>query len=81
VGVEQYEPIIADAARVYNVDPELIRRMIRKESSGNSLAQSTKGAAGLMQLMPATAKDLGVRNILDPRDNIVGGTRYLRQLP
>lgn len=80
MGVEQYEPIIADAARVYNIDPELIRRMIRQESSGNTLARSNKGASGLMQLMPATAKDLGVRNILDPRDNIVGGTRYLRQL-
>lgn len=80
MALEEYEQIIQEAADAFQVDPELIRRMIRQESAGNPAAESIKGASGLMQLMPDTARSLGVKNILDPRENITGGTRYISQL-
>jgi soluble lytic murein transglycosylase-like protein len=75
-----YEPLIQEHARRHSLRPELVRAVIQVESGFNPRALSPKGAMGLMQLMPATARDLGVVNAFDPEDNIRGGTRYLRLL-
>jgi len=75
-----YEPLIQEHARRHSLRPELVRAVIQVESGFNPRALSPKGAMGLMQLMPATARDLGVMNAFDPDDNIRGGTRYLRLL-
>jgi len=75
-----FDPIIEEASRTYGVDSSLIRAMIQVESSGNPFAVSPAGAQGLMQLMPSTAADLGVKDAFDPDQNIMAGTRYLRQL-
>jgi len=64
----------------HHLDPDLINSMIRAESGFNPRAVSSKGAQGLMQLMPQTASRLGVLNSFDPGDNLEGGTRYLREL-
>ncbi len=74
------DPIIEEAARTYGVEPELIRAVIEVESGGNPGAVSPAGAQGLMQLMPATGVELGVKDPFDPAQNIMAGTRYLRQL-
>lgn len=74
------KPYVQEAAAKYNVDPALIEAVIKQESAYNAGARSAVGAEGLMQLMPATAKDLGVENSLDPRQNVMGGAKYLRQL-
>jgi soluble lytic murein transglycosylase-like protein len=76
----RYEQEIASAARAHNIDPALIHAVISAESGYNPLARSHAGAAGLMQLMPETAKRYGARNRLDPEQNIQAGTRYLRML-
>ncbi|HIF9347112.1 TPA: lytic transglycosylase domain-containing protein [Photobacterium damselae] len=67
------------AAKKYDVPSELIASVIRQESGGKSDAISPVGAQGLMQIMPSTAVDLGVKNTLDPKQNIDGGTKYLSQ--
>ncbi len=77
---KELDPIIDDAARTYNVDARLIKGVIRTESNFNSNALSPKGAMGLMQLMPGTARDLGVKDAFNARENIMGGTRYLKSL-
>jgi len=71
---------VADASNAYQLDPDLVTSVIRAESNFNVRARSPKGAQGLMQLMPQTASQLGVRNAFDPQANVEAGTRYLRQL-
>jgi hypothetical protein len=78
--VNKYERYINKSAATYGLDPALIKAVIVAESGGNANARSRAGARGLMQLMPATAADLGVKNSYDPQQNIEGGSRYLRQL-
>jgi soluble lytic murein transglycosylase-like protein len=75
-----YSDIIEKAAERYNIDAALIKAIIMAESRYNHRAVSKKGAGGLMQLMPHTAKALGVQNIFDPEDNINGGVRYFKKL-
>lgn len=74
------DSFIVDSSLRYNVDPLLIFSQMNQESSFKVRATSHKGAAGLMQLMPATARRLGVTNIYDPQQNIEGGVRYMRML-
>jgi soluble lytic murein transglycosylase-like protein len=75
-----FEGIIHKAAERYEVDPALVKAIIMAESSYNPMAVSRKGAQGLMQLMPRTARALGVKNSFDPKNNIDAGVRYFRQL-
>jgi len=71
---------IADAARQHGVDPRLVAAVASRESAWNPGAISRTGACGIMQLMPATARFLGIINPFDARENIFGGARYLRTL-
>jgi soluble lytic murein transglycosylase-like protein len=77
---ERFTPIIEKYARDYQLDPSLIHSIISTESDFNPKAISPKGAQGLMQLMPATAAQLGVSNSFDPEENIRGGVRHFRWL-
>ncbi len=74
------ENIARQAAQKYNLDEKLLLAIIKQESNFNPNAVSSAGAVGLMQLMPATAKGLGVTNPYDPTQNIEGGAKYLRNL-
>jgi soluble lytic murein transglycosylase-like protein len=75
-----YDSLVIEHATRQALRPELVRAVIQVESGFNPRALSPKGAMGLMQLMPATARTLGVRNAFDPAENIRGGTTYLRRL-
>ena len=77
---QAYEPIIQEAASTYDVDPALIRAVMQAESAFHPFAVSRTGAEGLMQLMPSLASEMGVSDSFDPRENIMGGVRYLKQL-
>lgn len=72
--------LVNGAGEQNQIDPDFINSVIRAESGFNSRAVSKKGAQGLMQLMPQTASQLGVPNSFDPKANVEGGTRYLREL-
>ena len=76
----RYDALIAEAAELYEIPQALIRAVIRVESDYDKRAVSRVGACGLMQLMPRTAREMGVEAIFDPRQNIMGGTRLLRVL-
>ena len=75
-----FHPIIVQAARNHQIDPALIKAIIKAESSYNPKAISKRGAKGLMQLMPGTAKALGVEDSFNPEHNINAGVRYFKQL-
>jgi soluble lytic murein transglycosylase-like protein len=74
------DTMVEQTARRHDVDVNLVKAMIRTESNNNPRAVSNKGALGLMQLMPFTARDLGVTNVFDPVQNVDGGVRYLKSL-
>lgn len=79
-GAEWLDPIIAKASRRYGVEMGLIKAVIKAESNFNPNAVSHAGARGLMQLMPGTARALGVSDSFDPEQNVMGGTKFLRDL-
>ncbi len=79
-GKEWLDPIIAKASQRYGVDVGLIKAVIKAESNFNPQAVSHAGARGLMQLMPATARSLGVSDSFDPEQNVMAGTRFLSDL-
>ena len=76
----KFEDIINNASETHDVPKELIKAVITAESAGNPSAVSSAGAKGLMQLMDGTARDLGVNNSFDPAQNIMAGTKYIRQM-
>ena len=79
-GKDRFASLVEEAARTYQVDAALLHAVISAESGYNPAAVSNKGAIGLMQLMPATARRYGVENSFDPEQNIRGGTKYLSYL-
>lgn len=76
----RFDRLISEAAERYDVDVDLIRAVIKAESNFNPRARSPVGAEGLMQLMPALQKDFGITDPFDPRQNVMGGVRYLAKL-
>ncbi|MCY1285433.1 Membrane-bound lytic murein transglycosylase F [compost metagenome] len=79
-GERPYAELVAQAATANDLPPALLHAVIRNESNYDPAALSPKGAAGLMQLMPGTAREMGVDNVWDPAANIQGGARYLKRL-
>jgi soluble lytic murein transglycosylase-like protein len=79
-GLNKYHSIILTAARKHNVPPALVAAIMHAESNFNPRAISPVGARGLMQINGITQRHLGVRNVFDPKQNINGGTKYLREL-
>jgi soluble lytic murein transglycosylase-like protein len=77
---ESIKQLIAGAAARHQIDPDFVASVVKAESGFNSEATSSKGARGLMQLMPQTAASLGIEDALNPAANVEGGTTYLRQL-
>jgi soluble lytic murein transglycosylase-like protein len=77
---EAYDDIIEEAAAEYDMDPNLIHAVMQAESAFHPYAVSRAGAEGLMQLMPELSDEMGVNDAFDPRENIMGGTRYLKRL-
>jgi soluble lytic murein transglycosylase-like protein len=75
-----YDALIREASTRYRVDATLIRSVMQTESAFDALAVSRAGALGLMQLMPDVAAELGVEDPFDPRQNVMGGAKYLRRL-
>ena len=80
VGDPVIAPLIESAAQAHGLAPSLIRAVIEQESAFKPCAVSRKGALGLMQLMPATAEQFGLRDVFDPKENIDTGAKYLKQL-
>ena len=78
-GYYPYRDVVLEACTIYRMDEALIRAVVEVESDYNQYAISSAGARGLMQLMPETALQLGVRNVWDPRQNIHAGTAYLKR--
>ena len=76
----EYDAFIRNASRRYEVDPLLVKSIIKAESAFNPVAVSSVGAQGLMQIMPETAKDMRLANPFDPEQNINAGTKYFRKL-
>lgn len=79
-GSNAYDAYIKEASKLYDVPEKLIRAIITQESNWNPNARSGVGAGGLMQMMPKTAIGLGVHNVYDPKQNIMGGTKYIGQM-
>ena len=77
---QAYDEIIDEAAVAFDMDPKLIRAVMQAESAFHPFAVSRAGAEGLMQLMPDLSDEMGVVDAFDPRDNIMGGVRYLKRL-
>ena len=78
--LDQYEDYINEASSKFGVDSNIIKSVILTESAANANAVSGAKAKGLMQLIDSTAADMGVKNSFDPKDNILGGTKYLAQM-
>lgn len=80
VSVSKYDHLIRAACRKYSLDPALVKAIIHAESRFDPWAVSPKGAMGLMQIDPITVKELGIKDPFDPKKNIDGGVRYLKEL-
>jgi soluble lytic murein transglycosylase-like protein len=77
---DDFDPLIKEASQKFGVRENLIRAVIKAESDFDPEAESSSGAVGLMQLLPSTAREVGVNDLYDPSENITGGTRYLSGL-